>query len=226
MEDLKAGICLEEDRVLQKSELRRRVAQSLVMSNVSFIYRYNEATGGGSLRVGLSPIFSGEELKQIIRGSAGGESAYEDLFSIAVIRPNDYEFEVKNVPERFMLHFFNKGHGSLGVMTSSESIRQLDYSSEYGDFFKIGAFDKFSGYGNFFFYINRIHIDKDCCDEKSYTRTQKEYEDEKQKGINWSIKNIENGGRDTMISVSNCGDVLARKDGSGLRLDTTFYIGI
>jgi len=226
MEDLSAGICLKEGRVLPETELKRRAAQSLVMSDVSFVYEYNKATGGGSWRVGLSPIFSLEELRRLIRNSISEESAYEDVFSIAVIRPNKKEFEIEDVPERFMLHFFNEGHDSLGVLTSSESIQELEYNSEYNDYFKIGVFDEFNGYGNYFFYIDRVHIDKDCCDKKPYTRTQEEYEEEKRKGISWSIKNLEDGGRDTMIAVSNCGGVLTRKGGNGIQINTTFYIGM
>ncbi|SFD14339.1 hypothetical protein SAMN05660479_03276 [Microbulbifer thermotolerans] len=222
-----AGICPAEGRILSGDELRKRMLKDFVRVHVDFTDIYYRILRSGSWRVGISPDLSRVDVKRLIRESYGNEKSFEENFSIDVIAPSELVVTYKeslsiDFPKKhFSLVFFTDDKSGLARFISTKSVYEIENDDDYKKRYKISLFDRYRGFGKHFYSLKSLIIHKDCCDNKFYRQTIREYMKNKREAYRDTVEEFDRGVafHSQVVAVSNCGNVMTEKVENGLNLD-------
>jgi hypothetical protein len=225
----KSDICVENGRILNPGELRQAVLQNLVNIEVEATNVQEGLFNAGTEWVGIvrvpeeAPRDSTEVyIKKIMEKAYKNDLSFEDNFSIEVIAPSENGFDVSRLEEPFMLvRYSTRPHGSATFYMSTD-VRAAVPSWQP----KTSLFERFRGFGNHYFLIKRIFINRECCDNRDYGRKREKYLDDKRKDYMASLENFDRGiaVHDNFVMISNCGDIRTEKSEDGMDRDLIKFI--
>ncbi|MCX2782263.1 hypothetical protein OQJ46_04555 [Microbulbifer thermotolerans] len=117
--------------------------------------------------------------------------------------------------------FFTDDKSGLARFISTKSVYEIENDDDYKKRYKISLFDRYRGFGKHFYSLKSLIIHKDCCDNKFYRQTIREYMKNKREAYRDTVEAFDLGVafHSQVVAVSNCGNVMTEKIENGLNLD-------
>lgn len=221
------GICISENRVLSDDERRKRFIESLVQLKIKSSNTHNSLLGSRGLRTGIihnSPVF---DFHQLATDYVSNERSFEDNFSIEVVAPGKFKFDLNNyLQEPFALvSYAASPHGSATFIETEniKSIKALDFN-KYKYIPSLN--ERFQGFGNYYFNITYTIFESDCCSEQGRGESHEGYIKRKHKAYFTFLNAMEKGfvPHTATASASNCGNVLTEDSDYGFGMKSIKWI--
>ncbi len=228
-EQAKTGICRDSGKILTGQDLRQAVLKNLVMIAVEAANVHEGLFHNGTERVGIirNPqginIYPTEyNIKSLMEKAYNNDRSFEENFSIEMIAPGDNGFDVNKLEEPFMLVGYWTYPGGGAVIIVSKDVRPVDPPAWSH---KISLYDRFHGFGNYYYRIKQTFLSRECCDNRDYGRTREDHLKKKRIEYLGSLRSFDKNiaVHDNYVMVSNCGDLLTEKSENGMDQDVIKY---
>lgn len=216
---LDAGVCLSENRVLTDEEHRQAFLRSVVRLEIKNSNIHDNLLGTQRLKTGIihnAPVL---EFRRLITEFYENERCFEENFSINVVAPRVIGFDVdKDLHEPFTLVNYIVSPAGSSTFTDARGVEMVKSSAHIERKYTPTLYERFQGFGNYYYNITYTFIDSDCCSERGRWESRGDYIKRKTRAYMGYIRSLERGfaTHTTTAVASNCGDVLTESDDNGV----------
>lgn len=221
------GICIAENRVLNDEERRKRFIENLVRLKINNSNIHNNLLGARGLRTGIihnSPVF---DFHQLATNYVSNERSFEDNFSIEVVAPGKIKFDLNNyLKEPFSLVSYAVSPQGSATFIETENIKSIKALESSKNKYVPSLYERFQGFGNYYFHITYTIFDSDCCSEQGRGESHEDYIKRKYKAYFNFLNAMETGfvPHTATASASNCGKILIKDSDYGFGLKSIKWI--
>ena len=218
----RAGVCVNQGRVLSEVELRQAVLQSLVTIEIENRNIYERIMGHrSSSPIGIIRNPRELDVLKLMEESVHSDKTFKMNFKIEEITP---EFDVERLEEPFMLvNYDDSKYDGTAVFYVSSEIQQIDRPEQIKKLknkYTLSLFERLQGFGEYYFHIPQTFSDRGCCDNRVPKNKRKEIYLGSLRSINLDLKKPKR-----FVLVSNCGELLTfREKDTNLDLQSIIWI--
>lgn len=227
LEQTKNGICKDTGRVLTGQELRHAVLKNMVMLEVEANSVRERIQCDGVYRIGIVRNPKEFNIRTLIDRTHGNELSFEENFAVEMIAPGKTGFDVNRLKEPFMLVGYSTDTRGRTHIIASPGVRQVEPPARVKELFNLWLYDRFRGFGTYYFRYKGTFFDRNCCDNRKHRLSHEEYLKRKYQAYQSTLESFARkiAQHDSFIAVSTCGDILTRKSENGYNQDVMKTIG-
>lgn len=221
------GVCKAAGRVLTADEHRRAFFRSLTALYVEKSNRHHKLTQGASgVYTGIILDPPERDFISLIAEFSSNNKSFEENFQIKIIAPESVGVRMNQVIEPLAIISYEVADGGRAVFIDSRSIKRIVPQKGDGVLDSFSLLERYRGYGNYFYEVERVFLNIQCCDTRSYSKSAEAYLESKSLAHNQSLKSLQDGiARHILVAVvSNCGDVKAKDVDNGFGTQTVEWI--